>query len=124
MEQPTPQFNNTRSTEDKTVAIISYLFLIGWIIGLVLHNGSNKTKLGAFHLRQSLGIMILMFAVGILVMMFMFIPFLGWAVSTLLYLGSFVVWLLALIGAINGDMKPIPVIGEMFQKWFAGFIQD
>jgi len=35
-----------------------------------------------------------------------------------------VVWLLALIGAINGDMKPIPVIGEMFQKWFAGFIQD
>lgn len=124
MEQPTPQFNNTHSTEDKTVAILSYLFLIGWIIGLVLHNGSNKTRLGAFHLRQSLGLMILMIAIGIVAMMFMFIPFLGWFISTLLYLGSFAIWLIALIGAVNGEMKPLPVIGEMFQKWFVSFIQD
>ena len=40
----------------KTVAIIAYITLIGWIIALIMNNG-NKTALGSFHVRQSLGIM-------------------------------------------------------------------
>ncbi|HET7537816.1 MAG TPA: hypothetical protein VFJ90_15260, partial [Candidatus Didemnitutus sp.] len=51
------------ATEDKTVAILSYITLIGFIIALVMH-GSNKTKLGAYHLRQTLGFVISGFAIG------------------------------------------------------------
>jgi uncharacterized membrane protein len=32
-----------------------------------------------------------------------------------------VFWILGLISAINGQEKPIPVVGDLFQKWFAGF---
>ena len=42
--------------DGKTVAIIAYITLIGWIIALVMNNG-NKTVLGSYHIRQSLGIM-------------------------------------------------------------------
>ncbi len=43
------------TNDDKTVAIISYITLFGWIIATVLHN-NNKTELGAFHIRQTLGL--------------------------------------------------------------------
>ncbi len=58
-----PQNHGTRSIqhsphrapgEDKTVAIVAYLTLIGFIIAIIL-NGQKKTALGAFHLRQMLG---------------------------------------------------------------------
>lgn len=106
--------------EDTTVAIISYLTLIGWVIALVMHNGENKTKLGAFHIRQSLGLMILMFAIWIVAIIFVFIPFIGLVINLLLWLGMLGLWIMGLIAAVNGQEKPIPGIGPMFQTWFAG----
>jgi uncharacterized membrane protein len=35
-------------------------------------------------------------------------------------LSLFVLWILGLIAAVNGQMKPMPVVGEYYQKWFAG----
>lgn len=103
------------SNEDKTVAILSYLTIIGFIIALILH-GQKKTQLGAFHLRQTLGFIIAGFAVGIIVM----IPILGWLIALVAMPVLFVFWIMGLISAIQGKMKPIPLIGEHFQKWFAG----
>jgi uncharacterized membrane protein len=28
------------------------------------------------------------------------------------------IWILGLVAAINGEMKPMPVVGPMYQKWF------
>ena len=39
------------ATEDKTVAILSYITIIGFIAAIFMHQ-SHKTQLGAFHLRQ------------------------------------------------------------------------
>ena len=93
------------STEDKTVAILSYITLIGFIVAIVL-NSNKKTKLGAYHLRQMLGL-ILTSLVGI-------IPILGW----IILLGLFVFWIMGLITAIKGEMKPVPLLGGLYQKWF------
>ena len=100
-------------SEDKTVAIVSYLTLIGFIIAVVLH-GQKKTRLGAYHLRQSLGLMLLWIAGGL----FNIIPFLGLLVWFVVLIGGFVLWVFGLIAAANGEMKPVPLLGEHFQKWF------
>ena len=104
--------------EDKTAAIVSYLTLIGFIAAIFIHQG-NKTALGAFHLRQTLGLFLSGFAVGIASAMLGFIPFLGWLLSLGLYLGFFVFWVLGLVAALNGQQKPVPILGEQYQKWFA-----
>ena len=44
----------------KGVAIIAHLWWIGWIIALIMNN-SNKTELGSFYIRQTLGIFLLSF---------------------------------------------------------------
>ena len=107
------------STEDKTIAIISYLTLFGFIIALVMH-GSKKTKLGAYHLRQSLGLMITSIAVVVVGMVLAFIPFIGWLADLALWFGLIVLWFTGFLSAVNGQRKPVALLGEHFEKWFSG----
>lgn len=102
---PTAAATAASTTEDKTTAIVGYLAGIGFLIAIMLH-GKKKTKLGAFHLRQMAGLCLCAIPSAI--------PFLGW----LWFAFLFVMWILAFISAINGEQKPVPVLGEHIQKWF------
>ncbi|MAT89409.1 MAG: hypothetical protein CMC35_01850 [Flavobacteriaceae bacterium] len=115
MEAPT----QTPSVEEgKTIAIISYITLIGLIIAFVMNN-EKKNDFAAYHIRQSLGLVLLYLAVWVLFFVLAFlinIPFL----STVLYLGLLVLWILGLLAAIQGEKKPVPIVGAQFQQWFKG----
>ena len=117
MENQTP--NLAPQDNGKTVAIVSYLTLIGWIVALILNNG-NKTSLGSYHIRQSL--MIIICGVILIVVNFIlgFIPFFGWIIGLVLGLGLMVLWVIGLVNAINGQEKPIPVIGEKANEMLKG----
>jgi uncharacterized membrane protein len=93
------------SKDGKNVAIIAHLTLIGWVIALIMNNG-NKTELGSFYIRQVLGIIILA--------LLSWIPLLGWIIGFL----CFIMWIMSLISAINGEKKPVFLLGEQFQDWF------
>ncbi len=102
------------SNNGKTVAIIAYLTLIGWIIALVMNN-SDKTDLGSFHIRQMLGVLILSLLLSVAG------TFSGSSTISMIFSGiSIVVWLLGFIGAAQGKKSLIPVVGEYFQQWFKG----
>lgn len=120
MENTPPASSEPAATavaEDKTVAILSYLTLIGFIVAIVLH-GSKKTNLGAFHLRQTLGLLIAGIVFGFGGVIIAMIPVLGWIAVPLIWIGFFVLWLMGLIAAATGQMKPVPVLGDKFQVWF------
>ena len=68
---PAPQ-PPSGGTDARTVAIVAYLSLIGFVVALVLHN-QNKSALGAYHLRQALGLVVCSAAMGVLGI----IPFVG-----------------------------------------------
>ena len=97
--------------DDKTKSIVAHLTLIGWIIALVM-NQSDKGPNTSFYLRQMLGLVVLSL-VGWLLSMTP-IPFL----SLVVYIIILILWVLSLIGALSGQQKPLPVVGEMFQQWF------
>jgi hypothetical protein len=48
------------------------------------------------------------------------VPILRWIVRILVVMGLFVLWVLGLLAALRGDMRPVPVLGEQYQRWFAG----
>jgi uncharacterized membrane protein len=104
------------STEDKSTAIISYITLIGFIVAIIIHSG-KKTQIGAYHLRQSLGLILTAIAFMIVGFVFAFIPLIGWLVSLAGWIALLVLWVMGLIAAINGEFKPVPVVGDLFQKW-------
>ena len=106
--------------EDTTVALLAYITLIGFVIAIVMHS-SKKTALGAFHLRQVLGLFVSGFVLWIPCLIISFIPFVNFImllVWPLLGISLFVFWIMGLIAAINGQQKPLPVVGEYYQKWF------
>jgi uncharacterized membrane protein len=103
------------TNEDRTIAILSYVTIIGFIVAIVMHS-SKKTALGAFHLRQMLGLIIAMIVVSVVAV----VPSIGWLVWMVGWVLLFVLWLMGLIAAANGQMKPAPILGEKFQQWFAG----
>ncbi|WP_339831686.1 hypothetical protein [uncultured Altibacter sp.] len=105
---------NTSADNGKTVAILAYITIIGWIIALVMHN-DKKTDFGAFHIRQALGIMVVAVVLSIIISV-VGIPILGW----ILQLAILVFWILGFIGAIQGEKKLVPLLGEQFQDWFKG----
>ncbi|TVR13083.1 MAG: YtxH domain-containing protein [Balneolaceae bacterium] len=93
--------------DDKTKAIVSHITLIGWIVALVLNQGDNKTELASFYIRQMLGLFLLVFVLGL-------IPI----VNLVAWILGVVLWILSLIGSLNGEKKLTPVVGEYFQDWF------
>ena len=123
---PPPPAPAAPAGEDNTVAFVSYLFGIGFIIALIMH-GNNKTQLGAFHLRQSLGLLLTAIA-GVIVLMVVgfvlaFIPVLGWLLIPLLWLSfgaaMLVLSILGFLAALNRQVKPVPVVGALYQSMLA-----
>jgi uncharacterized membrane protein len=117
---PIPEDSLTAApvTEDRTIAMLSYLTFIGFIVALVMNN-TNKTQLSAFHLRQSLGLIVTAIAYWPLNFLLLFIPILGWLCMVVILCSLGVLWIMGFISAVQGQMKPVPVVGPLYQKWFA-----
>ncbi|CAH0168931.1 hypothetical protein SRABI27_00977 [Pedobacter sp. Bi27] len=98
---------------NKTLSIISYITIIGWLVAYF----SGKDKADAllkYHLRQSLGLAIvnIIFSVALTIIASM--------VPSLSFLGLIgyvfiVLWIMGIINAANGALKPVPLIGKMFE---------
>jgi uncharacterized membrane protein len=107
--------------EDKTVAILSYCTLVGYIIAIVMH-GNNKTRLGTYHLRQATGLVCFGVGYWIINIILMMIPFLGFIfaiLSPFVGLGMLILVIMGLVNAANGVEKPVPLIGQLSEKMFA-----
>jgi len=103
--------------DQKTISWVSYITIVGWIIAIVSYNSSlDKSALARFHLRQSLGLILTVVAIYIVQIFFGF--FLGFfaTVLGLLNIGVLVLWVIGLISAVNGEEKPVPLLGEFYQK--------
>ncbi len=97
----------------KTKAIVSHVFLIGWVIALVI-NMNQKEEYASYYIRQNLGLLLVGFALSIISP----IPLIGWIIGTVGAVVFFIFWLMSLIWSISGEMKPIPWLGVQFQDWF------
>ncbi|MEZ4797985.1 MAG: YtxH domain-containing protein [Flavobacteriaceae bacterium] len=94
-------------SDGKNIAIIAHITLIGWIIALVMNGGEKKTEFASFYIRQMLGLMIIALILN-------FIPVIGWIAN----IGTLILWIISLIGALGGEKKETPAIGHLFQNWF------
>ncbi len=99
----------TTIDEGKTIAIISYITIIGLIIAYILNNTKNNA-FAKFHIGQSARIVVLAFANMLL----------GWVlpsslglITTIVSIGIFVLIILGIVNAVNGKTTPLPVIGTI-----------
>lgn len=103
--------NNTIE-EGKSIAITSYILIVGVLIAMSM-NSENKNSFASFHIRQALGLSFTFISFGALTSNFdsFYITFPMWICVSIL-------WTYAIFTAIQGQTKPIPLVGNLFQKWF------
>ena len=100
--------------KENTMGIVAYITIIGLVVAIII-NQEKKDPFVSFHIRQSLGIRLLAFALGIVNI----IPVLGWIIS---FIGVFFVlylWIMGIVNAAGHKQKAVPVLGEKFDQWFA-----
>ncbi|MDA9262307.1 hypothetical protein N9P55_00905 [bacterium] len=95
------------TTESKTIAIISHITIIGWIIAVVM-NSNNKTEFASFYIRQTL-LLNLVLGLGLT-------SFIG----KLIAIVALVFIILSLLSALGGSKTESPFFGNYFQNWFKG----
>lgn len=125
--------NQSISTDDgKTVATIAYLTLIGFVLAIIQH-GSNKTKLGAYHLRQVVGfivtgigsaIFLWLISIPMLYMNMSYQNIANYAafisiVSFIVWIGLLVCTIISFVNALNGRAKPAPIFGKLYENLFS-----
>ncbi|OIV40101.1 DUF4870 domain-containing protein [Flavobacterium johnsoniae] len=104
---------------NKTLSILSYVTIIGWIIAFVKSKDvSPKSDLVTYHLKQGFGIFLFSLVVNILLSVIVtivpslyFLSYIGYVI--------FILWIFGIINAANEQKKPIPVIGQMFEDKFS-----
>jgi len=108
---------------DNVAGMLAYITIIPAIIFLVIEP-YNKTRFIRFHAWQNIFLhaawIVCWVGLAILSMVLAFIPFLGHLVMFFLWMamgiGIFVIWIVLLIKANQGQMYKLPVIGDLAEK--------
>ena len=101
--------------DKKTLSIVSYITIIGWVIAFIIYNGkTEKSSLEKFHLEQSLGLGIL----GVLnsIASIIVVPIVPsiYFVFTIISVAIFVLWILGIVNASKEEETPVPLVGTAF----------
>ena len=78
-------------------------------------NNDKRNSFASFHIRQMLGLSLLSLANTFLINRYVS----DWTTGIISF-GIFVLWLIGFIGAVQGEEKRIPLLGDLFQDWFSG----
>jgi len=97
---------------DNVAGMLAYITFIPAILFLVMEP-YNKNRFIRFHAFQCLGLCVVLFVIN---MVLRVIPLLGPVVSIVVDIGAFILWILCLLKAYQGQMWKIPVLGDFAEK--------
>ena len=92
-------------------------YVLGWITGIIFYIMEKENKTVRFHAVQSIIVFLpLTIIAGIFQGILLFIPFIGWAISGLISLLMFILWLVLIFKAYQGEKFKLPVVGDIAEK--------
>jgi uncharacterized membrane protein len=103
---------------DNVAGMLAYVTIIPAIIFLIVEP-YNRNRFIRFHSFQSIFFCVALFALGIGLSVLTVVPFMALVtipLHLLIGIGGFVVWIILLIKANQGQMYKLPVVGEMAAK--------
>lgn len=92
---------------ENTAAALCYV--LAWVSGLAFLMAEKDNQKVRFHAMQAL-----MFFGGLTVLTF--VPIIGWLLSPFVMIIGFVIWLMSIYKAYNGEDFELPVAGKMAKK--------
>jgi uncharacterized membrane protein len=105
---PYPPAPVSGGLSQNNAAALAYLTFIPAIIFLVMEP-YNRNAFIRFHAFQCIAFSVVAFAIHLVLM---FIPIIGWAISLLLTLVFFILWIMCIMKASKGEWYKLPIIGD------------
>lgn len=99
--------------KSKNTAIVAYLTIIGSLIAIFMNQEENKNEFSSFHIRQALGLFLSFLLLGYFIGYFD-----DWTVTSAFYIFYFILWICGFLGALQGEKKIVPLVGNFFQSTF------
>ncbi|HUN86875.1 MAG TPA: DUF4870 domain-containing protein [Terracidiphilus sp.] len=118
MPDQIPSAASPSGLSDHAAGGLAYVTFIPAIIFLVLAP-YNRISYVRFHSWQSIFLAIAYLIVDVVMMILGRMPFFGWATLflwPLVALGFFIIWIIVLIKAFNGERFKLPIIGDLAEK--------
>lgn len=103
---------NNSIEEGKPIAITSYILIIGVLIAMSM-NSENKNSFASFHIRQALGLSITFISFALIIS-----PFDSFYITFPMWICVSILWTYGIFSAIQGQTRPMPLVGNLFQKCF------
>jgi uncharacterized membrane protein len=113
-----PAAASTGGMTDNVAGLLAYITIIPSIIFLVMEP-YNKNRFIRFHSFQNIFFCVAWIVLWIALSIIAQIPVLGWLtliIWPLIGLGGFIVWIVLILKAYQGQMFKLPVIGDMAAK--------
>lgn len=108
--------------EPNLAAALSYVLSI--ITGVIFFVIEKENKYVRFHAMQAIlfgaAWIVLWIVLGIVSLGLIFVPVIGWIINAVIYLGlglgGFILWLLLMYKAYQGERFKLPIIGDIAEK--------
>lgn len=88
-------------------------YLGWWVTGLIFFLMEKENKFVRFHAMQSI---VVFGAFSVVTYILSFIPFIGWMISGLLGVLAFVLWIILMIKAYQGEKFKVPWAGNFAER--------
>jgi uncharacterized membrane protein len=118
MTDQNPSTVNQTGLSDNAAGGLAYVTIIPAIVFLIVAP-YNRISYVRFHSWQSIFLAIAWFVVDIAIMILDRMPFFGWAALfmwPLVGLAFFILWIVVLIKAFNGERFKLPILGDLAEK--------
>ena len=118
MNDPTPSTVSQSGLSDNAAGGLAYITIIPAIIFLIVEP-FNRNSFVRFHAWQCIFLTIGCIVIEVALTFLTHLPFLGFMtllIWPLVGLAFFIVWILALIKAFNGQRFKLPIIGDLAEK--------
>ena len=115
---PAATASTAQGMTDNVAGMLAYFTIIPAIIFLVMEP-YNRNRFIRFHAFQCLFFAVAWTVLWIALSIFAHIPFLGWLsilIWPLILLAGFIIWIILVIKANQGQMYKLPFIGDMAEK--------
>jgi uncharacterized membrane protein len=109
---------NQSGLSDNAAGGLAYITIIPAIVFLIVAP-FNKNSYVRFHSWQSIFLAIAWFVIEVALIVVHMLPVIGWftwILRPLVGLGFFILWIIVLIKAFNGQKFKIPLIGDLAEK--------
>ena len=111
MEQQKDLGKTSTGLQPNAAGLLSYL--AGFITGVIFYVIEKDNKFVRFHAMQSIIVFGFLFILGLALPI---IPFIGWFLAPILWIGELILWIVLMVKAYQGEFFKLPIAGDIAEK--------